>query len=120
MIDYYLLLGCGKSWVAKQIFSDLSKSGKTCFITCTTGMATHQYPAHLNPTTIHHYCGISDGRFTNDRLLSRLMCEEYKSVTNRIKQTDVLGIDEIGMLSMKDFEQIEFICRYIASYYYAL
>lgn len=79
-------------------------------VTATTGIAS----THLGPsaTTIHSWCGILDGRFSQ-RQLKELVCsdERFSDARERIKSTDVLIIDEIGMASQKIFEMVEMVCR---------
>lgn len=104
--------GTGKSYLIKEIAKQLKKCGKSVQITATTGIAS----LNIGGKTIHSWSGIGDGRYTNNTLLNKLENNEhYQVYKNNIKSTDCLIIDEISMLSMKLFEQLEFVCRNIAN-----
>lgn len=100
--------GTGKSTLSKQIAKEISVKGRNVACTATTGIAS----LNIGGRTIHSWCGIGDGRYSNGELMSKLSTDEHFSVyKNNILKTDVLLIDEISMLSKKQFEQIEYICR---------
>ena len=84
-------------------------SSKSVAVVCTTGMATKQF---RDASTVHYWAGLKDGRYS-DKTLLHLMntSEEFQNARKRISSVDILMIDEISMLSMKVFEQLEFICR---------
>jgi DNA replication protein DnaC len=64
--------------------------------------------------TIHKRAGLSDWRFSNQHLLRLIINDDrYEKSRKRIENTDVLIIDDISMLSLKMFEQLEFILRNI-------
>ena len=61
---------------------------------------------------MHSWTGIADGRFTDEEIVSRLDTDEnFKKYKENILTTHCVKIDEISMLSMKLFDQIEYICR---------
>lgn len=54
---------------------------------------------------------MGDGRFSATEICNHIgNREEYKDTLNRIRNTDVLIVDEVSMLSKKMFEQLEEIC----------
>ena len=63
-------------------------------------------------TTIHHWCGIGDGRYSAAELNIIFMTDpRYYEARRRIAKANVLIIDEIGMLSEVIFEEVELVCR---------
>lgn len=80
------------------------------YITATTGIAS----SHLgvNATTVHSWCGILDGRYSQTEIKVLVNSDEHFSdAAERIRGTNVLIIDEIGMAPQKIFEMIEMVCR---------
>ena len=78
-------------------------------VTCSTGLAALQFQ---EGTTIHHWACLLDGRFESSVLAKNIKeLDQYAECKTRIKKTDVLIIDEVGMLSMAVFDQLEYICR---------
>lgn len=75
--------------------------------TASTGMAAQNY---TGGTTVHHWCGIGDGRYADTALLAVI---QHTETAKRIVDSDVLTIDEVGMLSATVFETVEYICRNI-------
>jgi ATP-dependent DNA helicase PIF1 len=63
-------------------------------------------------TTIHHWAGMRDNRYTNQHLLELLQNDiSLKSSRHRILKVDTFIIDEISTISAKVFDQLEFVCR---------
>ena len=63
---------------------------------------------------MHSWSGIADGRFTDKEIVSRLDTDENSiKYKENIKTTHCVIIDEIPMISMKLFDQTEFICSKI-------
>ena len=79
-------------------------------MTSTTGMASTVLG--FDATTLHHWSGIGDGRLTEYQLGARFISDDrFAEAQKRIQESDVLVIDEIGMLSECVFNKIEFVCR---------
>ena len=81
-------------------------------ITASTGIASLQ----LGPqsTTLHHWAGIMDGRFSLDKLAELFNNDDkFAEAKRRIHRTQCLIIDEISMLSAKVFNMVEFVCRHV-------
>ena len=77
--------------------------GKAVAVTASTGMAA----IPLGGTTILHWAGLGDNRYTKEKTLD-ILEEETRA---RISRADVLVIDEIGMISAAVFTKLEYICR---------
>ncbi|KAL3863419.1 hypothetical protein ACJMK2_005176 [Sinanodonta woodiana] len=62
--------------------------------------------------TIHKFSGIQDGRFPDNNLIEKIKNnDDMVDVKRRIMNVDTLFIDEISMLSLKLFLQIEKVLR---------
>lgn len=112
MIRFFrpLIVGTGKTVLLSAIAREL-RTKKTTKVTCTTGIATLQFNS-LGATTIHHWSGICDGRFCDQDIVNKITNDEaYLQCKQRIQNTEALIIDEMSMLSKKNFEQINKICQ---------
>ena len=68
----------------------------------------------VNATTLHTFCGIIDGRYTDERLKKLVRTDErFISIVKTIRETDVLIMDEASMISARVFEQAEIVCRQV-------
>ena len=62
--------------------------------------------------TIHHWSGIGDARLTKEELLYNFQTDDrFADARKRILASQILIIDEIGMLSEATFEKVELVCR---------
>ncbi|KAJ8306390.1 hypothetical protein KUTeg_016935 [Tegillarca granosa] len=94
-----------------NLLRELSKQKKVA-VTATTGMASTQLG--YEASTLHHWCGILDGRYSHDHLAELFENDDkFAAAKHRIKDTDCLMIDEISMLSKKTLELVEFVCRHV-------
>lgn len=111
--DHNLLLtgncGTGKTFVMKKIVSKLKETGKNVAVTGSTGLSSALFK-EFSGSTIHRWCGLT---VTGQQLSYAQVLEKIQ--TNKellhIKKADALLIDEIGMISVRTFGLIEFICR---------
>jgi len=94
--------GVGKSYTISEF---LSRSNKTVAVTSTTGVSA----ILINGMTLHSWAGIGLGDGTAKELLS--LVKSKPKHKKRIKETDVLIIDEISMLDAELLDKIEFIVR---------
>ena len=64
-------------------------------------------------TTIHKLCGVMDGRYSNQYVLNKILGneDEHSECTKKLRGMNVLIIDEVSMMSLKTFEQIDFVIR---------
>lgn len=97
--------GVGKSVVIKYIKEHTNNA--QIYITATTGVASY----NISGMTLHSYMGFGTGVGSLEFLLKKI----YKrgDIIQRIKNTDVLVIDEISMLSAELFEKINLILQKI-------
>ena len=96
--------GTGKTFCVKTIINELKRRKKTVAVTASTGIACLQYE---NAMTIHKWSGIGDGRFSPD-ILRNVICNNvhYRDVCERIKNTDILVVDECSMVSKRMFNSL--------------
>ena len=103
--------GTGKSFVLGEITRNLRSLGKTVYLTSTTGISCTNFPKSLVAMTIHRWSGIEDGHTSSELTEMIKFSPHFSSTLNRIKNTEVLIIDEISMLSAKNFNLLKEICR---------
>lgn len=99
--------GCGKSKLVKEFYKHIQKNerNKTMYITSTTGISAY----NIGGITINSFMGIGTGQSSVQTLLKRL---RFKiAIKDRIRNTDILVIDEMSMLSASIFEKINVICQ---------
>ena len=78
-------------------------------MTTTTGMASLQFE---HSQTIHSWSGIGDSHLARNKVIQNIIqSNSWLNIREKIINTDLLIIDEIGMMSAKIFEDIEYICR---------
>jgi ATP-dependent DNA helicase PIF1 len=83
---------------------------RTVAVTATTGMAALELG--MNTSTLHHWSGILDGRYSVEKLEELYQNDDkYSAAKQRILEADCLIIDEISMLTQKIFELVECVCR---------
>ena len=103
-LNYKLII----TYTCREIHKELQKE-KKADVTATTGMARLQF---VNGMTIHHWSGYGDGNKNVHQLVEQILTNPSCAATkHRIVECDCLIIDEIGLLSSKAFDNIEFICR---------
>lgn len=82
---------------------------KTTAVTAATGMSRLQFK---NGETLHHWSGYGDGHLDINTILSVMQTKSnYNDIKEQIKKTEVLFIDEIGLISAQMFSAVEMICR---------
>jgi ATP-dependent DNA helicase PIF1 len=68
----------------------------------------------LKATTLHHWAGIMDGRYSHQTLGELLDSDDrFAGARKRILKAECLVIDEISMLSARTFDMVEFVCRHV-------
>ena len=78
-------------------------------MTATTGMSRHQF---VHGQTIHHWSGYGDGHVDKNTIVERILNHAaYKDIKSNIINRECLIIYDIGLMSLKTFESVEFICR---------
>ncbi|RTE67981.1 hypothetical protein BHE90_017642, partial [Fusarium euwallaceae] len=91
--------GCGKSTILKAVVKKLEYMGKIVYIVAPTGKAALQ----VNGMSTWSYMGWTPDHFKYD--LDKLIKETFrKHIRKRIRDTDVLVIDEISMVENHHLE----------------
>ena len=99
--------GSGKTFLLNKYIEYLRKNNVQVSITASTGIAA----THMGGVTLHSWSGLGI-REELDDLEVKSVCEKgYMS--KRIKNTNVLIIDEISMIKASQFEAVNKICQYI-------
>ena len=83
----------------------MREKGKEVAVTASTGMAA----IRLGGTTVHHWAGLADNRYTKEKTLDVL----DENTRARINAADVLVLDEIGMISATAFTKLEYVIRHV-------
>lgn len=111
------IAGCGKTFVSRKLLQVLSQRKVHFACTCTTGIACTLY-GECCAKTIHSFAGIGQCRGTKEELLRNIMTNS--DCVTRWRETDVLFIDEISMLSKRTFDIIQYIAQNVRNSDYAL
>lgn len=102
--------GCGKSYLAKQLKSYCKQNDISCSLTSTTGVSAY----NIGGYTIHSWSGIVFNK-TNEETIQRIIKKISKKSRDvkKIKNTDLLIIDEISMLGGTYLEVMDYIFKSI-------
>ena len=96
-----------------EIFRSLGATRKV-YLTSTTGISFLNFPKSVGAMTINRWADIEDGRHTTSELVELLnFFPFFKNTATRIKETDVLIIDEISMVSAKTFNQLTKVILFV-------
>lgn len=101
--------GSGKSHLIKLIRRIIHDKypQRLLYITSSTGVSA----INISGMTVHSFAGIGTGEHDHDVLLKRVQCNPEARA--RWKDTDILIIDEISMISCELFEKLDYIARKI-------
>jgi len=99
--------GAGKTYVINQYINYLEASGLHVAVTASTGIAA----THIGGMTIHSWSGVGIKDSLTAQDLDFIASKE--KVVKRIKDANVLVIDEISMLDGKIFKAVDLIMRTI-------
>jgi len=99
--------GTGKSYLLQYAISCLKKKNLNVFVTASTGIAARNLG--IGTSTLHYFVGAG---LCNKTLHENLKLLSLK-VIKRWKETQVLIIDEISMISPQFFETVEAMARHI-------
>ncbi|MDO5770425.1 MAG: AAA family ATPase, partial [Psychrobacter sp.] len=99
--------GSGKTYTLNQYIHYLRARRVPVAVTASTGIAA----THMNGITIHSWSGIGIKDELTDRDLKNISGRRY--VTERIKETAVLIIDEISMLHAKQLDMVNQILKHV-------
>ncbi|HWQ59886.1 MAG TPA: PIF1 family DEAD/DEAH box helicase [Candidatus Fimivivens sp.] len=98
--------GAGKTHVVNRYAEYLRSRGIAYAVTASTGIAA----THIHGMTIHSWSGIGANRELDDEGFRRLV--KNRAALRRIRETNVLVIDEISMLDARTLSLVERVCRH--------
>lgn len=99
--------GAGKTYTLNQYIHYLRARKVSVAVTASTGIAA----THMSGTTIHSWSGIGIRDDISERDLAQLSKNPF--LTDRIKDTAVLIIDEISMLHAKQLNAVNTVLKHI-------
>ncbi|MEK7570199.1 MAG: helix-turn-helix domain-containing protein [Patescibacteria group bacterium] len=99
--------GSGKTHTVNSYVRWLRSHGIPPAITASTGIAA----THISGMTIHSWCGIGIKKSLSTHDLNALAANER--VARRVRNTSVLIIDEVSMLSAQTLAMADAVCRKI-------
>ena len=94
--------GSGKSVVIKEIYKHAKAQNyyNNIYITATTGVAAYS----INGITINSFAGIGTGEHSIANIITKV--KKNKTTLHRIRETNILVIDEVSMMSAEIFEKL--------------
>ncbi|NDD83753.1 hypothetical protein EBZ38_05635 [bacterium] len=107
--------GTGKSKLIGEFQKYIDKeTTKILHVTSTTGISAH----NIGGVTINSFMGIGTGEQSADVLYKRVRSK--RDIAKRLREMDILVIDEISMMSAGMFEKIDEVLKKIRSNHKAL
>ncbi|MFH1192081.1 MAG: PIF1 family DEAD/DEAH box helicase [bacterium] len=97
--------GSGKTFVLNKFIKYLKDNNITVAITASTGIAA----THLNGKTVHSWSGLGINDTIDGKIFKKII--HKRGLQRRILKTSTLIIDEISMLSAKQLDAVDAICR---------
>jgi ATP-dependent exoDNAse (exonuclease V), alpha subunit - helicase superfamily I member len=97
--------GSGKSALIKYIYEDAIRKGRNIQVTALTGCAA--VLLNCKAKTLHSWAGIGLGNAEADFIVEKIEKNRYKKKVWR--ETDILIVDEVSMMSLKLFELINLV-----------
>ena len=97
--------GTGKSFLLNHLKRNYGEHGLA--VTASTGIAA----VNIGGSTIHSWMGIGLGNLPIDQIISNLFSSKLSKIRRRIKQTKILAIDEISMISANLLDLIDQVLR---------
>lgn len=101
--------GTGKSALIKMIYQHAYNKLKDIQVTALTGCAA--VLLNCKAKTLHSWSGIGLGYGTTEQLITKIKKNKFSKAL--WKQTDILVVDEVSMLSLKLFDQLNDIGKAI-------
>ncbi len=96
--------GAGKSWLLRK-FVTAARRERTVAITASTGIAG----THIGGMTLHSWAGLGVRDSYKAQDIADIAGKAW--VANRIRNADVLVIDEVSMLHVATFEAVNAVCK---------
>ena len=97
--------GSGKSALIKYIYEDATRKSKNISVTALTGCAA--VLLNCKAKTLHSWAGIGLGNAEADFIVEKIEKNRFKKKVWR--ETDILIVDEVSMMSLKLFELINLV-----------
>ena len=97
--------GTGKTFLLNEFIGYLKEKKIKVSITASTGIAA----THLGGITIHSWSGMGIEKKLDDKQIKKLLRKE--ELYERIKETEILIIDEISMLDSERLDLLDRICK---------
>ena len=97
--------GSGKTFLLNQFIDYLRSKKIKVGITASTGIAA----THINGRTIHSWCGMGIAKKMTGKQIKKLL--KRKDLFDRIRNVQVLIIDEISMLDAACLDLVDKICK---------
>ena len=101
--------GSGKSALIKYIYDDAISKGRNIQVTALTGCAA--VLLNCKAKTLHSWAGIGLGNAEADFIVEKIERNRYKKKS--WKETDILIVDEVSMMSLKLVELINLVGKEI-------
>ena len=101
--------GSGKTELIRHIYKDAYSRFKNIQVTALTGCAS--ILLNCKARTIHSWSGIGLGNKTIEQIITKI--KKNKNLKSSWKETDILIVDEVSMLSRKLFEMLNEIGKSI-------
>lgn len=101
--------GCGKSYIIKKIYNHAKEHNNKIQVCAMTGCAS--VLLNCRAKTLHSWSGIGLGKGTEDQIINRITLNKHKKLPWR--QTQILILDEVSMLSKKLFDLLDSIGKNI-------
>ena len=97
--------GAGKTYVLNEFIRQARADGASVSVTASTGIAA----THINGTTIHSWSGVGLATALTDNLVKTIRSRRKR----RLREADILIIDEVSMLHAWLFDMVDQVCRII-------
>jgi ATP-dependent DNA helicase PIF1 len=99
--------GTGKTRIIQRIYADAIEKGKRIQVCAMTGCAA--VLLECKAKTIHSWSGMGLGQGDNEMVVMK--AKKKKGVSKRWRDTDILIIDEVSMMSKKVFEILNLLAK---------
>lgn len=97
--------GSGKTFLLNKYIDYLKENNKSVAVTASTGIAA----THMNGTTLHSWSGLGIKENLTKNDIKKLMKKPY--LRKHYKNTKILIIDEISMLTAAQFDAVDRACQ---------
>ena len=97
--------GAGKTHVLNEFIRQARADGASVSVTASTGIAA----THINGTTIHSWSGVGLATALTDSLIKTVRTRRKR----KLREADILIIDEVSMLHAWLFDMVDQVCRII-------